>query len=274
MIISKKILFAASIILIICFSSSVYSQKKSDSKIHRVSNKDVSVGDYGFAFDMTGANTSNFLKILLSAPGSQTIVGPSGGKRFYGDDFNTTNQLFAFDGSITDTSALYSIDTATGVSTLIGKSLIQITSRMTSITYDSTSSNWYAVAVGVPFTVLFKVNVTSGSLVFIGSVQNSVSVVSISFAKNGTLFGVDNINDNLIKINKFTGATTVVGPLGMSIASYQGMDFNPITGILYMTANTPSPKLLTIDTTTGTASIVGDLSGTASVTGFAIPFSG
>jgi len=69
-------------------------------------------------------------------------------------------------------------------------------------------------------------------------------------------------------IDPLTGAATPVGPIGFERVS--GMDFHPVTGVLYATGEradgSDTPVLITIDTSTGAGTEVAVLNGGASHT--------
>lgn len=260
------------IIFLALFSSPVYSQGKIGSNKHKEGSHNRLLAGMGFAFNYTSPGNAGFIEFSLTAPTSQTNLGTITGKNFYAADFNNFNQLFAIDGGTTGTSAFYRIDTANGSQVLIGTAVIETGQRMTGLTYDSVSGHWYACSNNGSTSILYIVNSTTGSLIYIGNIQGSPSVVSISASRGGTLFGIDNSTNNLIRINTLTALPTVIGSLGVTLTSYQGMDFNPATGILYLSANAPSPQLRTVDTTTGSSSLVGSITGTTLVTGLAIQF--
>lgn len=90
-----------------------------------------------------------------------------------------------------------------------------------------------------------------------GSVQSSEIVVehlTVGLGGNGVLFGTD--STNLYSIDRATGATTTVGPLGTNGVS--GLAFDPDTNTLFgLDASTDT--LVTVNTTTGAATTVGPL---------------
>src|SRR5207248_2729921 len=81
----------------------------------------------------------------------------------------------------------------------------------------------------------------------------------LAFRADGVLFGVayrDTNSDQLITINTATGAATIVGPLGtnVTIPVVGGLEFDPVTGILYYSDNT---NLYTVNPATGLATFIG-----------------
>ena len=86
-------------------------------------------------------------------------------------------------------------------------------------------------------------------------------VVGIDFSNAGDLFALSAFNDNrLYKVNPATGASTLVGATGLSSIIEGDIGFDPTSGILYALYNSGN-QLLTLNTTTGAATFVGNVTG-------------
>jgi hypothetical protein len=86
-------------------------------------------------------------------------------------------------------------------------------------------------------------------------------VTAIAINNNGLMYGIDEMNDNLVRINKLTGTVTTIGPLGFNANGISGCDFDPVSGRLYfITPGAINPELRWIDTT-GTLGSAGSLMG-------------
>jgi hypothetical protein len=72
----------------------------------------------------------------------------------------------------------------------------------------------------------------------------------------GTLFGTDAALGNLLRIDRVTGAGTVVGSMG--IGPVPALAVDPTTGVMYAGTGGGSPRIYTVDPATGTATLVGD----------------
>ncbi len=114
---------------------------------------------------------------------------------------------------------------------------------------------------------LYSVDPATGSTTEIGPL-GSPFVLSIAFAPDGTLYGIDRLRSELLTINTDTGATAVVGSLRNALVL--GLTF--IGSTLYST-NEGFDRLVTINTTTGAVSEVAPL-GSRNVTGLAADASG
>lgn len=83
-------------------------------------------------------------------------------------------------------------------------------------------------------------------------------------ASGRILMGGYLVSDNLLLIDKATGAGTVVGPLGFDANFGQGMDCDERTGTCFLFAfngGTFQPELRICDTNTGATTLVGRIGG-------------
>ena len=99
-----------------------------------------------------------------------------------------------------------------------------------------------------------SINTGSGAATLVGIDMGSVApdVRGLAYDRNtDTFYGVDQIKDNLVKINRMTGAATTVGSLVNSQVP-RGLAFDPNANKLYLT-DTAADLLFTVNTTTGEA---------------------
>ncbi len=78
----------------------------------------------------------------------------------------------------------------------------------------------------------------------------------------GRMFGVDVLGDQLFAIDKDTADAAPIGPLGFNANGIVGLDFDDVTGALYLAAiddDAQIGKLYTLDILTGHATVVGQL---------------
>jgi len=61
-------------------------------------------------------------------------------------------------------------------------------------------------------------------------------IIDIAINTSGQMYRFRHCSDSLISINPATGAGTVIGPAGFDGNYAQGMDFDDLTGILYLAA--------------------------------------
>lgn len=109
---------------------------------------------------------------------------------------------------------------------------------------------------------LFTVDVNTGAATFVGG-TGFTAVSGLTADASGNLFGSANIGttnddfaDRLISIDPLTGAGTLIGTYGAGIEGVDGIDFHPTTGVLY---GVNGKDLLTINTSTGAATVLGTL---------------
>lgn len=97
----------------------------------------------------------------------------------------------------------------------------------------TTTQTLYAVgtttAYGKGATKLFTVDLATGQATFIAPVELAetplTGITGIDVGPDGLLYAVDNVNNRLIRIDKTTGAATVVGPYG-SDAQFPDVTFD------------------------------------------------
>jgi hypothetical protein len=98
-----------------------------------------------------------------------------------------------------------------------------------------------------------------------------------AFSNGGQLYGIELTGAGFLgRINKYTGAWTNVGLLGVIPYYAQGCAFDRTDNLFYWASYTISgPGILRrIDTITGLTTIIGTFQGNAEVDGFVIPYAG
>ena len=131
-----------------------------------VSNQDGSANWHGLASDEAAAllytidiNDSNKLK-SMTAGGVVTTIGTGAGIDGRGMAFDDVNDILYATGS----GSLYTVNTATGASTLVGG--MQLDTGLIGLAYDEIADILYANVAG---TGLYTINVGTGDATFIGS---------------------------------------------------------------------------------------------------------
>ncbi len=184
-------------------------------------------GDFGIDLSFAYAvnSVTNRFIKINKTTGAVTDIGPCIPTQFPGSEYFTG----------------MAIDPTTGIVYL-------------SSTNESTSTSW-----------LYTVNKSTGTPTLIGVLTNAPLMIAIAINNNGQLYGYDMINDVMLSINKTTAAGTIIGPIGFNAGFGQGMDFDPITGTLYLSAfnaSTFQAELRTGNTTTGSTTLIGLLGST------------
>ena len=110
---------------------------------------------------------------------------------------------------------------------------------------------------------LYTLNPATPSLTLIGSFGGPL-VIAMTNDASGNLWANDMNGNNLLSINKATGATTVVGPLGFDPQYAQGAYFDTPTGNVMLAAYNLSNgmcEIRTVNTATGNTTVLSSTSG-------------
>jgi subtilisin-like proprotein convertase family protein len=238
-----------------------------------------------FSYNATSISASTLRKYFLGTPGTSTAVGGVQPFFFGGGDFcqpggsgpwtfYVIQQLTPF--------PLFSVDTSTGTTTNLGNitGIIagHVSGGVTSLAWDATTNTAYIASLTATVTQsqLYTLNLTTRVATPIGSPQTvAPGIITMGCNPAGTLFGIDLVNDRLYRINKTTGVPTALSStLGYNANYGQDSDFDPRDGIYYWAAigQTQPSQLRTVDTSTGTSTLIGIMTGTSQVLATGIPY--
>ncbi|MCL4869101.1 MAG: DUF11 domain-containing protein [Anaerolineae bacterium] len=108
---------------------------------------------------------------------------------------------------------------------------------------------------------LYTLDISAGTATLVGNISTGNCITDIAVNSEGQMYGVDEAANNLLSINRNTGAAAIIGALGYNAANGQGLDFDDATGILYLAALQPGPisQLRTVNLATGATTIIGNL---------------
>jgi hypothetical protein len=109
---------------------------------------------------------------------------------------------------------------------------------------------------------LYTVSTANAALTLVGN-TGAFGFGEIEFSPSGTLYGFSTGSaPTLYKINPSTAAATAIGALGLPFVFEGGLAFSP-SGIAYGTngGSSGAAQLFTINLTTGSATVVGTMSG-------------
>jgi PKD repeat protein len=205
----------------------------------------------------------NLVTFESETPNPWTVVAPLPGTQYFGGDFlnGDFSSLYVVDYA---TNSLYKVDTTTGAVTLIGPSAPGGGESWTGLT-GSSDGILYGSATTCGASTLYTVDPNTGALTVVGPITNGPCIIDIAINAAGEMYGVDIVNDNLIRIDPATGAGTVVGSIGFNANYAQGMDFEEESGVLYLAAYSTQGELRIADTSTGNTIVVGAFPGGAEV---------
>ncbi|HEY0231423.1 MAG TPA: hypothetical protein VGC55_09240 [Dokdonella sp.] len=170
------------------------------------------------------------------------------------------------------TSGFVSVDTTTGALTMINADPTTQTGGFDIgvLQWDASTATMYASADEnqavnpppgyQPSSHIYTVDVATGTFTHAFDLPDTL-IVALAFDAAGHMYGIDIIADELLAIDKTTGAAQAIGPLGFDANNAQAMDFDPRTGILWYAGCISggfscSGQMYTLDTATGLATPV------------------
>lgn len=235
-------------------------------------------------------STNQLLQFTSAAPGTltgqQEISGLQANESIVGIDFRpATGQLYALGSS----SRLYTLNTQTGVGTVVGTQPLSPTLAGTSFGFDF---NPVVDRIRVvsdadqdlrlnPITG--AVAAVDGTLTYTNTDTNAgqnPAVAAAAYTNNisgttsTTLYGIDTNRDVLVIQNPpNAGVLSTVGSLGINVSEVAGFDITP-SGLAYAavtTAGSTTSSLATINLKTGSATIIAAIGGGVGIRAIAAP---
>lgn len=215
------------------------------------------IGTPAYGVELVG---DNFVSFMLEDATNLTNIAVAT-QNFYAGDFigSDYSTLYAIDDA---TQMLYAITTATGAMTVIGSSVPQSGHTWTGMSGDTTTGVMYATSSDGTVNTLYTLNLATGTPTVVGSDSTGPVIIDIAINGAGEMYGVDIIADELVSINKATGAVTSIGLLGFNANYAQSMDFDEATDTLYLVAyngTSSSAELRTANTGTGATTLVSSI---------------
>lgn len=223
----------------------------------------LSPGYTAYAMDLFNTNLVSF---DTDTPGTFNVIGSNGGGNYFAGDFlmGDFTKLYVLDYS---TNAFGYFDTGTAAYTNIGTATPGSGESWTGMT-GAGDGTLYASASTCSASTLYTINPATGAPTAIGTISNGPCIIDIAINPAGEMYGLDIVNDVLVKIDPATGAGTVVGSVGFDANYAQGMDFEDTSGTLFLAAynnGTGQGELRVADTSTGVTTLVGAFAGGAEV---------
>lgn len=213
-----------------------------------------------FTFGYAGTYTDPLKKFNLSTPNNLITVGTTSGCIYSGIDFGAPGgYLFGLHKYSATVCDLFRVDTLNASCIII--STHSYTGTLACMTFDPVTWTHYILTSEIP-NKIYTFNSVPGNLLQVAQLSTMYLVSAIAINNAGSMYGIDEMNDNLVKINKVTGTVTNIGPLGFNANGISGCDFDPVTGRLYLiTPGAINPGLKWIDTATGLSTNAGSLLG-------------
>jgi hypothetical protein len=192
-------------------------------------------------------------------PRDWTNVGSVAGTAYFAGDFvgGDLSQVYVIDYYLNE---LHTLDTTTGADITIGATN-PISGHVWTGATGTADGTLYASSTDGSSSHLYTVNIDTGTTTAVGQITNAPTIIDIAINADGEMYGVDISSDNLVQIDPATGAGTVIGPIGFDADYAQSMDFEQVSGVLYLAAyntDTSQGELRIADTTTGNSVLVGE----------------
>ncbi|MEM9666158.1 MAG: S8 family serine peptidase, partial [Bacteroidota bacterium] len=177
---------------------------------------------------------------------------------------------------ITNGDNLYhSISTADGSISTLGAAIPGAGETWTELATDPTTGILYGSTSDGDFSYLYTLNPLDGTTTLVAEIANAPIAIAIAIDGDGQMYAHEITTDVLMTVDKATGATTVLGPTGFDANFAQGMDFDLVTGRLYLAAYNDAGagfgELRIADTETGLTTPVGLLPGATEYGYLALP---
>jgi hypothetical protein len=153
------------------------------------------------------------------------------------------------------TGQLYTINTATGVATMVAPLGVP---EIDALTVRRVTNELYGVYTNAAASTLYRVSQQYGDVL----AQRSIPIPNlraIAFSRGDTLYG-GTTSGRLYRISLATGDTTYIGTA--PAIAYSAFSFSPSTGMLWASVRPPlvnRDKIYTVNTTTGAATLVGGI---------------
>jgi hypothetical protein len=180
--------------------------------------------------------------VNASSTAQVTVTSANASYDGFAIDFNTAGSiLYGINPGVAPFN-FGTIDLLTGNFNLIAPlGNIPAGNNPTGLRADPTTDTFYFSSNGTSGNTLQTLNIATGLLsapVVMTGLAAGAIVIDIAISNSGQMYGIDIGSDTLISIDKVTGATTTIGPLGFNANFAQGMDFDMATNTLYATIYT------------------------------------
>jgi subtilisin family serine protease len=209
----------------------------------------------------TDASNSQFVSFDLAAPEVLNSVATAPQFIWLGD-FGPGDNAFVY--ALNDLNQFTQIDTATGAQTVLGTVTPWGGEDFSGMATDPTNGTMYLSSTDVSASSLYLLDPETVTATRIGPI-GLPGIIAIAADDMGDMYGHDIVTDELVAIDKTTGAGTVIGSLGFDANFAQGMAFDPVSGELLLAAfnsATFEAQLRVADRTTGATALLGVLGGT------------
>jgi len=228
--------------------------------------QDNDIAPLGFAIDVS-LGSERFVTFPLDDSSNVNEVAPTPSQvaLYLGGDFagNDRTRFYYWDD---DAGTFNVVETATGVATAISgpQTPANGDDDWHGLSWDSTTGTMYALSSDAfdSTSTIYTVNMLTGVASPIALVVPPIdynTAIAIH-PMTGQMYALDLTSDSLYTINKTTGASALVGALGVGISFSQDMDFDEY-GQLFLASMdfSAGPRLCRLNPATGAAMVLGDI---------------
>ena len=162
----------------------------------------------------------------------------------------------------TPRNSLISFDPVTGASSTVGETGLDSIVEG-DLDFDPTTGILYGLQDAPnapdPPRLLFTMNPSTGNATVIGDVGGAGDLSAMSFDASGNLFVLNITSDQLLTVNKSTGAIINSVDLSIDLGTTAGMDFDPMSGDLYVAdgGTFGTNGLYSLDPVSGVLTLIG-----------------
>ncbi|MBX2828958.1 MAG: T9SS type A sorting domain-containing protein [Flavobacteriaceae bacterium] len=191
-------------------------------------------------------------------PGTYNITGPGGTADFEGAGaYNPVSGTYFV---IDDAGNAYEVNPDTGIYTFLGTVEAPNGENVTGLEFNPLDNKMYAISTdGEGSTTVSTINTTTLAVEEVGGTGLTLGIaLGIDNAGNGYALDID--VDQMFRINLNDGSATSLGGIGFDSSFGQGMGFDHVNGILYLSAfnnTTFQSELREVDTVSGATSFLG-----------------
>jgi hypothetical protein len=229
------------------------------------------VGENAFCANVNTGSSVGFVdKFSLTTPGTFVNLANTGTTYSFAGDFGNDGVWYAITYPANN---LIRIDTTSGTFTTIGACTPANAETWTILEIDPTSGIAYGASAGPSSSTWYTINLATAAATVVGTISGAPNMISGAFDNSGQFYGLEQTLDNLVRIDKNTGAATVIGAIGFDARFAQDADFDYTSGTLYLAAynNTTSRgELRTANLSTGATTLIAPFPTSIEVTNLAI----
>ncbi len=185
---------------------------------------------------------------LLSAV---SITGMQSGEQMRGIDW-ISGTLYG----LGDQSHLYTINPVTGAATQVGTAFSPVLNGIDFGFNAGTSQLYVSSDLGQNLTINPITGVATA-----GPNYSGASVDSLAYDYfNTSFYGISAASHDLYSMNPATGATTLIGPTGVSFTDRIGFDISPLSNVAFFSGTVAGQtEFFSVNLSTGALSLIGDV---------------